>query len=74
MKAKQYPYIVQIIRNDAILRNYCGVQLFTRWNARVVYYGGIMAVYIQHPKAPLGETRMHDKEVKFLNGLPPVIN
>ncbi len=33
----------------------------------------IMAIYIQNPDAPYGETRLYDREVRFLNGLPKPI-
>ena len=73
-----YPYKIQIIKHDSVLVNYCGVKLWSKWRARVKYYNEgtkikprvIMAIYIQHPDAPRGEVRLHDWEVRFLNGLP----
>lgn len=73
-----YPHEVQVIKHDEILVKYCGVKLWSKWRARVKYYNEgtkkmpriIIAIYIQNPDAPRGEVRLHDREIKFLNGLP----
>lgn len=76
-----YPHEVKIIRTDNVLIRYCGVRLGTKWRARIAYYNEgtkkipriIMAIYIQSADAPLGEVRLYDREVRFLNGLPKPI-
>jgi len=77
----KYPHEVQVIKHNSVLVNYCKVKLWSKWRARVMYYNEgtkkiprvIMAIYIQNPDAPYGETRLYDREVRFLNGLPKPI-